>query len=253
VLAEHIAGSEQAFAQRMNEYAKRLGLTNTHFMDASGLPDPDHYSSARDLVALARALIHDFPEFYPMFGEKEFTWHSIRQPNRNGLLEKDPTVDGIKTGHTSTAGYCLLASARRDGRRLISAVMGGKSWAYREQASEELLNYGFRNFDTVAVLGPATPVQILRVYKGAEDQVGIGTLEPVYLTLAAGQKDKLQVQPQITARAIAPFPAGQAFGQASIQLDGQPLKTVQLVALKDVPRGGFFKRLIDQIRLWLGL
>ena len=252
-LAEHIAGSEDAFAQIMNQYAQKLGMSNTHFVDASGMPNEQHYTSAHDLVTLASALIRNFPEDYKYFSEREFKYGVAKpQPNRNGLLEKDPSVDGIKTGHTEAAGYCLLASAKRDGRRLISVVMGGKTWAYREQANLELLNYGFRNFDTASVLGSAAPVQNARVYKGADSEVGIGTLDPVYLSLPAGEKNQLQVQPQVSGKLVAPLAAGQKVGQAAIMLDGKPLKTVDLVVLKDVPAGGFWHRLIDQIKLWLG-
>ncbi|HZR38042.1 MAG TPA: D-alanyl-D-alanine carboxypeptidase family protein [Nevskia sp.] len=253
-LAEHIAGSEDAFAQVMNQYAQKLGMTNTHFVDASGMPNDQHYTSARDLLTLAHALIQNFPEDYKYFSEKEFKY-GIEHPqqNRNGLLFKDPSVDGIKTGHTAAAGYCLLASARRDGRRLISVVMGGQSWAYREQANQELLNYGFRNFDTASVLGAAAPVQTARVYKGADTQVGIGTLDPVYLALPAGEKSQLQVQPQVAAKLVAPLTAGQKVGEATILVAGKELKKVPLVVLKDVPAGGFWHRLIDQIKLWLGL
>lgn len=252
-LSEHLAGSESAFAELMNEYAKQLGMKNTHFADASGMPNPAHYTTAHDLTILARALIHDFPEQYKMFAEREFVWHGIKQQNRNGLLEKDPSVDGIKTGHTNAAGYCLLASAKRDGRRLISAVMGGGSWAYREQASLELLNYGFRFFETASLLGPTAPAATLKVYKGAEDTITVGTLEPVALTLPRGAKEQLQVQQQIEARAIAPITAGQVLGKATITLDGKTLKTVDLVAMKDVPAGSFWRRVIDQIKLWFGL
>jgi D-alanyl-D-alanine carboxypeptidase (penicillin-binding protein 5/6) len=252
-LSEHIAGSEDAFAQIMNQYAQKLGMKDTHFVDASGMPDAQHYTSAHDLVILASNLIRNFPEEYKYFSEREFKYGVAKpQPNRNGLLEKDPSVDGIKTGHTDAAGYCLLASAKRDGRRLISVVMGGKSWAYREQANLELLNYGFRNFDTASVLGPAAPVQSNRVYKGAEREVGIGTLEPVYLSVPAGEKGQLQVQQQISGKLIAPVKAGQEVGQATILLGGKAVKTVPLVVLNDVPAGGFWHRLFDQIRLWLG-
>ncbi|HWY24704.1 MAG TPA: D-alanyl-D-alanine carboxypeptidase family protein [Nevskia sp.] len=253
-LAEHIAGSEDAFAQIMNQYAQKLGMSNTHFVDASGMPNDQHYVSARDLLTLAHALIQNFPEQYKYFSEHNFKY-GIEHPqeNRNGLLLKDPTVDGIKTGHTEAAGYCLLASAKRDGRRLISVVMGGQSWAYREQANQELLNYGFRNFDTASVLGAAAPVQTAKVYKGADLEVGIGTLDPVYLALPAGEKSQLQVQPQVSGKLIAPLTAGQKVGEASILLAGKTLKTVPLVVLKDVPAGGFWHRLIDQIKLWLGM
>jgi len=252
-LAEHIAGSEDAFAQIMNQYAQKLGMTNTHFMDASGMPNEQHYTTARDLLTLAHALIQNFPEDYKYFSEHDFKY-GIEHPqqNRNGLLFKDPSVDGIKTGHTDAAGYCLLASAKRDGRRLISVVMGGQSWAYREQANQELLNYGFRNFDTASVLGAAAPVQSMKVYKGADTAVGVGTLEPVYIALPAGEKDRLQVQPQVSGKLIAPLTAGQKVGEASIMLDGKELKKVPLVVIKDVPAGGFWHRLIDQIKLWLG-
>jgi serine-type D-Ala-D-Ala carboxypeptidase (penicillin-binding protein 5/6) len=252
-LAEHIAGSEDAFAQIMNQYAQKLGMSNSHFVDASGMPNDQHYVSARDLLTLAHALIQNFPEQYKYFSEHDFKY-GIEHPqqNRNGLLFKDPTVDGIKTGHTDAAGYCLLASAKRDGRRLISVVMGGQSWAYREQANQELLNYGFRNFDTASVLGAAAPVQNMKVYKGADVSVGIGTLEPVYIALPAGEKDRLQVQPQVSGKLVAPLTAGQKVGEASILLDGKELKKVPLVVIKDVPAGGFWHRLIDQIKLWLG-
>ncbi|NGY06723.1 D-alanyl-D-alanine carboxypeptidase family protein [Solimonas terrae] len=251
-VAEHVAGSESVFADLMNQYAKRLGMTNSHFADASGLPDPEHYTTARDLTTLARALIHDFPEWYKIFAEREFTYNKIRQPNRNGLLEKDPSVDGIKTGHTSEAGYCLLSSAVRDGHRLIAAVMGTTSWAAREQSSLELLNYGFRFFDTTSLFGPGKPAQTARVYKGNVDGIAIGTLEPVALSLPRGSADKLQVSAQINSPIIAPLSKGQALGTATIVLDGKTLKTVPLVAMDDVPLGGFFHRLIDTIRLWLG-
>src|SRR3546814_9858207 len=150
-------------------------MNNSHFADASGLPDPNHYTTARDLTILARALIIYFPDCYKIFAERDFTYNQIHQPNRNGLLEKYPSVDGIKTGHTSEAGYCLLTSAVRDGRRLISAVMGTKSWAAREQSSLELLNYGFRFFDTTSLFGPGKPAQTARVYKGKLDSIAVGT------------------------------------------------------------------------------
>ncbi len=251
-LAEHIAGSENAFSSIMNQYAQKLGMTNTHFVDASGMPNDDHYTTAHDLLILARALIHNFPEQYKYFSERTFKYGiEHAQENRNGLLIKDPSVDGIKTGHTEAAGYCLLASAKRDGRRLISAVMGGKSWAYREEASEELLNYGFRNFDTEQALGPAAPAGTLKVYKGAAESVGAGTPEPIYLALPGGHSP-LQIQTQLGGKVVAPITAGQTLGEANILLDGKIVKTVPLVALQDVPLGGFWHRLVDQIKLWLG-
>ncbi|MBA4284436.1 MAG: serine-type D-Ala-D-Ala carboxypeptidase [Xanthomonadaceae bacterium] len=252
-LAEHLAGSEDAFADLMNEYAKRLGMANSHFVDASGLPHPEHYTTARDLAILGRALIRDFPDGYKIYSERSFKYGIDRpQENRNGLLIKDPTVDGIKTGHTSAAGYCLLSSARRDGRRLISAVMGAPTWAYREQASLELLNYGFRFWETASLFGPAAAAGSVKVYKGETDSVQVGTLEPLRLTLQRGAKETLQVVPELDARAVAPITAGTVLGKATITADGKPLRTVELVALTDVKPGGFWRRLIDQIKLWLG-
>ena len=252
-LAEHLAGSEDAFADLMNEYAKRLGMANSHFVDASGLPHPEHYTTARDLAILGRALIHDFPDGYKIYSEKSFKYGIDHpQENRNGLLFKDPTVDGIKTGHTMSAGYCLLSSASRDGRRLISAVMGAKTWAYREQASLELLNYGFRFWETSSLFGPAAAVGTIKVYKGEAAEVQVGTLEPVNITLQRGAKETMQVVPELDARAIAPIAAGTVLGHATITVDGKPVRSVELVALTEVKSGGFWRRLIDQIKLWLG-
>lgn len=251
-VSEHIAGSESVFADLMNQYAQRLGMKNTHFVDASGMPDPSHYTTARDLGILARALIHDFPEYYPIFAEQEFKYGPVAaQPNRNLLLKKDPTIDGIKTGHTQAAGYCLLASAKRDDRRLISAVMGTKSWAYRENASLELLNYGFRFYETVRLFGKASPAGTVRIYKGAAPYLNVGTLEPVFLSLPRGARERITTRSQITGVPVAPVAEGQELGTVAIELDGQPLKSVPLVALEDIQKGSIFRRLIDQIRLWL--
>jgi D-alanyl-D-alanine carboxypeptidase (penicillin-binding protein 5/6) len=252
-LAEHLAGSEEAFADLMNEYAKRLGMVNSHFVDASGLPHPEHYTTARDLAILGRALIRDFPDGYKIYSERSFKYGIDRpQENRNGLLVKDPTVDGIKTGHTSAAGYCLLSSASRDGRRLITAVMGANTWAYREQASLELLNYGFRFWESASLFGPATPAGSIKVYKGEADSVQVGTLAPLRITVQRGGKETMQVQPVLDVRAIAPIAAGTVLGKATISIDGKPVRTVDLVALTEVKSGGFWRRLIDQIKLWLG-
>ncbi|WP_022978336.1 D-alanyl-D-alanine carboxypeptidase family protein [Nevskia ramosa] len=252
-LAEHLAGSEEAFADLMNAAAKKLGMTNSHFVDASGLPDPEHYTTARDLAILGRALIKEFPEYYKMYSERSFKYGiDHAQENRNGLLIKDPSVDGIKTGHTSAAGYCLLTSASRDGRRLISAVMGAQTWAYREQASLELLNWGFRFYETASLFGPAAAVGTIKVYKGAASEVQVGTLEPVRLTFPRGSKETMQVQNELSPRAIAPIAPGAVLGKATISVDGKVLKTVDLVALTEVQSGGFWRRLIDQIKLWIG-
>lgn len=252
-LSEHIAGSEPVFAEMMNQYAKKLGLNNTHFADASGLPSPDHYTTARDLTLLGRALIRDFPDMYKIFAERSYQYSGApkvkAQPNRNGLLEKDPSVDGIKTGHTNAAGYCLLASAQRDGRRLISAVMGAKTWAGRESASLELLNYGFRFYENVTLFGATQPLSTVRAWKGTEEQLPLGVQPALTLILPRGSRDQIQYVPQVTGQAVAPIKAGQPFGTVTITLDGKPLRTVPLVALKDIPEGGLLTRLIDSARM----
>lgn len=252
-LSEHMAGSESVFAEMMNQYAKKLGMKNSHFADASGLPDPNHYTTARDLAILARALIRDFPEMYKIFAERSYAYSGApkvkAQPNRNGLLEKDPSVDGIKTGHTNSAGYCLLSSAQRDGRRLIAAVMGAKTWAGRETASLELLNYGFRFYETVSMFGATKPVSTIRVWKGEDEQLPVGVLPALSMALPRGSAAQVQAVPQITARAVAPIKAGQAVGTVTIMLNGKAVRTVPLVALKAVPEGGFFHRIVDSVRM----
>ncbi|AXQ31782.1 D-alanyl-D-alanine carboxypeptidase [Solimonas sp. K1W22B-7] len=250
VLAEHVAGSEEAFAELMNQQAGKLGMKNTHFANAPGMPDAQHYSTAHDLTLLGRALVHNFPDQYKWFSLPDYTYNGITQPNRNLLLKKDPTVDGIKTGHTLEAGYCLLASAKRDGRRLISAVMGTKSWAYREQASLELLNWGFRFFENAQLLGPTKPAGKVHVWKGGAAEVEVGALKPIAITLPRGDAARVQATWQQEGEAIAPFAAGQKLGTLTLTLDGKVLRTEPLVALKDVPKGGFWRRLIDTIRLW---
>lgn len=251
-LAEHLAGTEDAFADLMNEYAKTLGMKNSHFVDASGMPNPDHYTTAHDLTILARALIHNFPEYYKIYSEREFEY-GIKHPqqNRNGLLWKDPSVDGIKTGHTQAAGYCLLSSAQRDGRRLIAAVMGAKTWAGREQDSLALLNWGFRFYETDSYFGPNSPAASVRVWKGADDHVEVGTLEPIALSLPRDSAAHLQVTKTIREPLVAPLAVGAPVGEAVIQLDGKTLRTEPLVALKAVAAGSWWRRLVDQIRLWL--
>lgn len=250
-LAQYVAGSQSAFVQLMNQTAKRLGLKNTHFSDVDGLPVANHYSSAHDLCILARDLIKRFPKYYSMFSEKHFTYNKITQPNTNELLFQDPSVDGVKTGFTNDAGYCLLASAIRNGRRLISVVMGTPSESARAQDNEALLNYGYRFFETDSLLGPKSPAMQVRVYKGADEQVPVGTEGVVYLGLPRGSHKDLKIVPKLDTPLIAPLQAGQTVGRADIALDGKPLKTVKLVALKSDPEGGMLHRATDQIRLWL--
>jgi D-alanyl-D-alanine carboxypeptidase (penicillin-binding protein 5/6) len=254
-LSEHIAGSEETFAAMMNQYANKLGLKNTHFADASGMPNPEHYTTAHDLVLLGQALIRDFPEMYKMFGEQSYQYSGApkvkAQPNRNGLLFKDPSVDGIKTGHTSAAGYCLLSSAKRDGRRLITAVMGAKTWAGRETASLELLNYGFRFYETIALFGPAHPIANVRVWKGAEETVTVGVLPVLSLSLPRGSREQLTYTHQLSTQVVAPISTGQKLGTVNLLLDGKVIRTEPLVALKSVDAGNLFTRMIDSLRMMI--
>lgn len=249
-LAEHVAGSESAFTDLMNQYAAKLGMTNTHFMNAPGMPDEQHYSTAHDLTLLGAALIRDFPEYYEWFSRPNFTFHGIKQDNRNMMLAMDRSVDGIKTGHTEAAGYCLLSSAKRDGHRLVAAVMGTKSKTYRAEASLELLNYGFRFFESVKLLGKDAPAGSVKLWKGITDEVQVGTLAPLFLSLPRGSAEKAEVRPSVEGTLIAPLTAGQQVGTVTILVDGKAVKTEPLVVLADAPAGGFFKRLWDTIRLW---
>ncbi|MGH8460849.1 MAG: D-alanyl-D-alanine carboxypeptidase family protein [Stenotrophobium sp.] len=247
-LAEDIAGSEDLFAQMMNQYAKKLGMTNSHFADASGMPNPEHYTTARDVALLTRSLIQNFPDLYKIFAERDFKYGKVAtQHNRNGLLEKDPSVDGLKTGHTQAAGYCLVASALRDGRRLISVVMGARSWANRESYSLELLNYGYRFYETDQLFGPAQPVSTVRVWKGAEDQLPVGVSPVIFLALPRGSRSQIQYTSQITTTPVAPVSAGQKLGTVSITLDGKVIRSEPLVALKAIPQGSLWQRLSDAV------
>lgn len=248
-VAEHIAGDESVFAQLMNKHAARLGMANTHYTNASGLPDDAMMTSAHDIALLSQALIRDFPDFYAWFKEREFVYNGIRQPNRNRLLFEDSTVDGIKTGHTEAAGYCLAASAIRDGRRLISVVMGTDSTRARTQASKALLEYGFRFFDTAQLLGPTKPVTHARVYGGALNEVPVGTLEPLAITLGRDGAQRIETASTLNAPLKAPLAVGQVVGEVTVSLDGETLRSAPLVALSEVERGSLWKRFIDWIRL----
>ena len=250
-LAELVAGSESAFAQRMNEEVKRLGLVNTHFVNATGLSHPQHYASANDLARLAAALIRDFPEYYPFYALKEYRYNNITQANRNRLLWIDPFVDGVKTGHTETAGWCLVASAKRGDRRLLSVVLGAGSDAARTGESQKLLNYGFQAFDTVELYGPDRPVSKLRVWKGAAAEVPAGFFAGQYVTLPKGKADKLTLTLAATEPLLAPLTKGQRVGVVNVALDGKPVAEFPLVALEDVPAGNAFSRAWDSLRLWL--
>ncbi len=249
-LAELIAGSEPAFAERMNQEAKRLGLTGSNFTNATGLSDPQHYATANDLGRLAAALIRDFPDNYPLYALKEFRYNNITQPNRNRLLWIDPYADGVKTGHTDAAGWCLIASAKRGERRLLTVVLGAASDAARTTESQKLLNYGFQAFDTVQLYQAGKPVSSLRVWKGAEAEVPAGFLADRYLTLPKGKAAKLELTLAATEPLLAPIGRGQRIGTVKVALEGKPLAEFPLVALVEVPLANIFGRAWDSVRLW---
>ena len=249
-LAEHTAGSEQAFAGLMNAYAKQLGMVNSNFQNASGYPIANHYTTAHDIAILSRALIHDFPEDYAISAVKEFEWNGIKQHNRNTLLWRDPSVDGIKTGHTSGAGYCLAASAKQGESRMIAIVMGASSEKARADSAMALLNYGFRFYETHKLYDASKPLATPRLWKGAANQLPLGVADNVLVTVKRGQYDQLKATMDIPSTLIAPFTKGQQIGMLRITLDGQPVQSVPLIALQDAPQGGFFKRLWDAILLW---
>ncbi|MCF7201153.1 D-alanyl-D-alanine carboxypeptidase family protein [Pseudomonas oligotrophica] len=249
-LAEHIAGSEEAFADLMNATAQRLGMGNTHFMNATGLPHPEHYSSAGDMAKLARAIIHEDPAHYAIYAQKEFFWNNIKQPNRNLLLWRDKTVDGLKTGHTEEAGYCLVASAVRDGQRLIAVVFGTNSEQARAAETQKLLTYGFRFFETRTFYQKGVELAQQKVWKGQQDKVKAGLAEDLTLTLQRGQLDKLQASMSFADTLVAPIEQGQVIGKVEVKLDDQVLHSSDLIALEAVEEGGLFRRLWDSIRLF---
>jgi len=250
-LAEHIAGSEDAFADMMNGQAKRLGMNNSYFVNATGWPAEGHYSSARDLAILARAIIEDDPkEHYKIYGEKEFVWNEIRQPNRNLMLWRDSTVDGLKTGHTEEAGYCLVASAKREDMRLISVVMGTTSEQARAAETQKLLTWGFRFFETKTFYQPGQVISTARVWKGQQEQVDLGLQNGLQLTLPKGQLDRLEAGITMQTPIQAPIKAGDVLGQVEVKLGDEIVHSAPLVALSDVAEAGFVGRLWDSVRLF---
>jgi D-alanyl-D-alanine carboxypeptidase (penicillin-binding protein 5/6) len=251
-LAEHVAGTEAVFAQLMNAEAQRLGMTGTNYRNATGLPDPDHYTTAADVAKLSRALIAEFPEYYSWYSQLEFTYNDIRQSNRNLLLRRDDSVDGLKTGHTEAAGYCLATSAVREGMRLISVVMGTASENARAEASQSLLNYGFRFFETFELYSTGEELTRTEVWKGAMDEMALGVAEDVFLTVPRGRQDRLAAELVVPSRPVAPFVAGQEYGALQITLDGERVLEQPLVVMHDLPEAGWWGRTTDGIGLWFG-
>jgi D-alanyl-D-alanine carboxypeptidase (penicillin-binding protein 5/6) len=249
-LAEAVAGTEPTFAALMNQYAERLGMTGTHFENATGLPGANHHVTVADMARLARAVIGEFPDFYRWYSQREFTWNGITQANRNGLLGRDPSVDGVKTGMTDTAGYCMIASARRDGMRLIAAVMGTDSMKAREDASLALLNYGFSFFESRKLQAAGEEMASLRVYKARGGRAAVGVAQDLFVTLPRGQADRVELKIELAPKVFAPLSAADRVGIVRAMLDGKIVGEAALQPIADVPLGGFFRRLWDTILSW---
>jgi len=256
ILAETLGGSEEGFVKQMNAQAQNLGLKNTRFTNASGLPDAQHYSTARDLATLSARLIQDHPDFYKLYAQRDYTYNGIRQPNRNRLLFIDPSVDGVKTGHTDAAGFCLIASSRRDqpglgvSRRLLSVVLGTASESARAIESQKLLNYGFSAFELVEIFPKGKPVGTYRVWKGAEREVKAGFNGSILITVLRGQADRAKADIERTEPLIAPIAKGQRLGTLRVKLDDKPVTDYPLIALDAVEQAGFVGRSWDTLQLW---
>jgi len=250
-LAEHVAGSEEAFSSLMNHYAELLGMKDTNFVNSTGLPDPDHYSTARDIAIMSAATVRDFPDYYSWYAEKEFTFNNIRQHNRNTLLWRDPAIDGLKTGHTEAAGYCLAASAKRDGMRLVSSVMGSASESSRASESQTLLNYGFRFFETVQLYEAGQELARGRVWKGLSEEVTLGLSEPLFVTIPRGRYEDLEAQVQMEPQLSAPLAEGAIVGSINVQLGDELIAHRDLVTLSAIEEAGFFGSTWDGLRLWM--
>jgi D-alanyl-D-alanine carboxypeptidase (penicillin-binding protein 5/6) len=250
-LAEHIAGSESTFAALMNQYAAELGMTNTHYTNATGLPGDEHYSTAADTARLVQALIERFPDYYRLYSEREFTWGGITQSNRNRMLWQDPSVDGVKTGYTEAAQYCLATSAERDGMRLISVVMGAETPEQRVSQSKSLLNYGYRFFETHRLYAADEPVETPRLWKGVADTLPVGVAEDVFITLPADTYDQLDARIRLNEPLEAPVAAGDRVGRLSVSRNDEVVRERDIIALETVPEAGFVGRTIDTVRLWL--
>jgi D-alanyl-D-alanine carboxypeptidase (penicillin-binding protein 5/6) len=249
-LAEHVAGSEESFVSLMNQYAQMLGMSNSHYENTTGLPAPGHLTTARDSAIIARAIINDFPDYYTLYSEREFTYDEIRQPNRNNLLWRDDSVDGLKTGHTDAAGYCLVSSAQRDSMRLIAVVMGAPSSSSRLDSSQALLNYGFRFYETRRLFSGGDEVTQSRVWKGAADVVSVGVPDDVYVTAPRGRDNALDANAEIEAELVAPIAPGTVVGSLEIHYEDDLKRSIPLVTLEAVDEGSLWKRMVDEVELW---
>jgi D-alanyl-D-alanine carboxypeptidase (penicillin-binding protein 5/6) len=248
-LAEFVAGSEDAFASLMNQYAKKLGMVGTHFVNSTGLPNEDHFTTPRDMAIMARALISEFPEQYDMYSIKKFTYNNITQYNRNRLLWRDKFVDGVKTGHTESAGYCLVASALRDNMRLISVVLGTKSENARADESQKLLSYGFRFFETHKLYTANEPLTEVTIWKGEKDKLPLGLNRDLWVTVPRGQYDKLKASMKIDSTILAPIAKGQQYGIVTVKLGDESYAQRELIALEHIGEGGLFNNLVDEVKL----
>jgi serine-type D-Ala-D-Ala carboxypeptidase (penicillin-binding protein 5/6) len=248
-LAEYISGTEGVFADLMNKHAERLGMNSSHFVNSTGLPDPDHYTTASDLAKLAQALIRDYPEIYELHKIKEFTFNKIKQHNRNKLLWRDRSVDGVKTGHTEAAGFCLVASAVRDGMRLISVVMGTDGMNARAKASQALLNYGYRFYETHKLYSAGDLITSVKVWKADIDNLNLSINKDIYITVPRGQYDKLEPVVEIDKQVIAPVNQGEQKGVLNVMLSNETIVSVPLLAMAAVAEGGIINRLKDEVRL----
>ncbi len=250
-LAEHVAGSEETFANLMNEHAQRLGMTNTHFANSTGLPAEGHLTTALDIALVTKATIKEFPDYYAWYSTKEFTFNEIKQKNRNRLLWRDDAVDGVKTGHTEAAGYCLVASAKKDGMRLISVVMGTQSEDARAKESQALLNYGFRFFETHRLYGAGDKLTTTRVWKGTKEQLSLGLNQDLFITIPRRQYKNLQASMSIDPKIMAPVNKGTTLGKVTIGLEGETILEADLVALETISEGGILQNIKDTVLLLL--
>jgi len=249
-LAEHIAGSESLFSDLMNQYAYQLNMTNSSFRNASGLPDEDHYSTANDLAILAKAIIQEFPEYYQWYSTKEFTFNNIKQQNRNSLLWRDPSVDGMKTGSTNEAGYSLISSAKRDDMRIISVVLGTASSKARIDGSQAMINYGYRFYETKTLLKANQEIISAKIWKTEKESISLGIEDDIRMTLPRGNFKNIKIEKDIPNQIIGAIKEGQNIGNIKIKLNDNTLNTISLISLEDNPRGSFWKQIKDTIQLW---